>query len=92
MPGYEIVGIDCDDSGNEIISLSGAIHCITHSVAVADPLLISHLPLSDTENTTEAYVVDAYLSHRSGISNAKLYYTIMPNFTTPPNSPNPGQK
>ena len=78
MPGYEIVGIDCDDSGNEIISLSGAIHCITHSVAVADPLLISHLPLSDTENTTEAYVVDAYLSHRSGISNAKLYYTTEP--------------
>ena len=75
MPGYEIVGIDCDDSGNEIISLSGAIHCITHSVAVADPLLISHLPLSDTENTTDAYVVDAYLSHRSGISDAKLYYS-----------------
>ncbi|MBT5148168.1 MAG: T9SS type A sorting domain-containing protein [Flavobacteriales bacterium] len=78
MPGYEIVGIDCDDSGNEIISLSGAIHCITHSVAVADPLLISHLPLSDTENTTDAYVIDAYLSHRSGISEAKLYYTTSP--------------
>ena len=78
MPGYEIVGIDCDDNGNEIISLSGAIHCITHSVGVEDPLLISHLPLPDTENTTETYVVDAYLSHRTGVSNAKLYYATAP--------------
>jgi agmatine deiminase len=78
MPGYEIIGIDCDDNGNEIISQSGAIHCITHSVGVEDPLLISHLPLSDTENTTDAYVIDAYLSHRSGVSNAKLYYATSP--------------
>lgn len=74
MPGYEIVGIDCDDSGNDIIALSGAIHCITHSVGVEDPLLISHLPLPNTENTTDAYIINAYLSHRSGISNAKLQY------------------
>ena len=44
LPGYNIVGIDCD-SGNNIISQSGAIHCITHSVGVEDPLIISHLPL-----------------------------------------------
>ena len=74
MPGYEIVGIDCDDSGTDIIALSGAIHCITHSVGVEDPLLISHLPLPNTENTTDAYIINAYLSHRSGISNAKLQY------------------
>lgn len=79
MPGYEIVGIDCDDAGNEIIASSGAIHCITHSVAVEDPLLISHLPLSNTENTSDAYVVDAYLSHRSDISNAKLFYATSPS-------------
>ena len=78
MPGYEIVGIDCDDGNNDIISLSGAIHCITHSVAVEDPLLISHLPLSDTDNTTDAYIVDAYFSHRSGISEATLYSTTEP--------------
>ena len=75
LPGYEIVGIDCDSGKDNIISQSGAIHCITHSVGVEDPLLISHLPLSDTENTTDAYVIDAYLSHRSGISDAKLYYS-----------------
>jgi hypothetical protein len=78
MPGYEIIGIDCDGSEN-IISLSGAIHCITHSVSVEDPLIISHLPLPDTENTTEPYSVEAYLSHRSGIIQANLFYSDNPN-------------
>jgi agmatine/peptidylarginine deiminase len=78
MPGYEIVGIDCDGSEN-IISLSGAIHCITHSVSVEDPLIISHLPLPDTENTTEPYTVEGYLSHRSGIIQANLFYSDNPN-------------
>ncbi len=74
MPGYTIVGIDCDDNNSNIISQSGAIHCITHSVGVADPLLISHQPLDDTYNTTNPYVVEGYLNHRSGIASATLYY------------------
>ena len=74
MPGYEIIGIDCDGS-ESIIASSGAIHCITHSVSVEDPLIISHLPLPDTENTTEPYSVEAYLSHRSGIIQANLFYS-----------------
>ena len=78
MPGYEIIGIDCDGSEN-IIASSGAIHCITHSVSVEDPLIISHLPLPDTENTTEPYSVEAYLSHRSGIQQATLFYSDNPN-------------
>ena len=78
MPGYEIIGIDCDGSEN-IIASSGAIHCITHSVSVEDPLIISHLPLPDTENTTEPYSVEAYLSHRSGIIQATLFYSDNPN-------------
>ena len=49
MPGYNIVGIDCDGGNSNIIALSGAIHCITHSVGVEDPLMISHLPLNDTD-------------------------------------------
>lgn len=71
LPGYRIVPIDC----NDIIPASGAIHCITHTVGVNDPLLISHQPLSDTYDTENAYVVNARIQHRSGISNAKLYYT-----------------
>ena len=78
MPGYEIIGIDCDGSEN-IIASSGAIHCITHSVSVEDPLIISHLPLPDTENTTEPYAVEAYLSHRSGMIQANLFYSDNPN-------------
>ncbi len=75
LPGYEIVGIDCDSGPSNIISLSGAIHCITHSVGVEDPLIISHLPLNDTENTTDPYTVEGYLSHRSGIESASLFYS-----------------
>ncbi len=79
LPGYDIVGIDCDSGNDNIISLSGAIHCITHSVGVEDPLIISHLPLDDTENTTDPYTVEGYLSHRSGISTATLFYATSPD-------------
>lgn len=78
LPGYEIVGIDCD--GNEpIISQSGAIHCITHSVGVEDPLMISHLPLPDTNNSTDPYTVEGYISHRSGIASATMHYALSPD-------------
>ena len=77
LPGYNIVGIDCD-SGNNIISQSGAIHCITHSVGVEDPLMISHLPLDDTDNTINPYTIEGYLSHRSGISMASVFYATSP--------------
>ena len=71
LPGYRVVGIDC----NDIIPASGAIHCITHSVGVNDPLLISHQALPDTYNTTDPYVVTAYVNHRSGIAGANVFYT-----------------
>ena len=79
MPGYNVVGIDCDSGNDNIISLSGAIHCITHSVTVADPLMISHLPLGDTEDAENAYAVSAELSHRSGIGGAAVSWTTNPN-------------
>jgi agmatine/peptidylarginine deiminase len=73
-PGYTLVGIDCDNANNNIISQSGAIHCITHTVGVADPLLISHQPLQDTYDVVNPYLVSAYLSHRSGVDRATLYW------------------
>jgi agmatine deiminase len=73
-PGYSLVGIDCDNQDEQIISLSGAIHCITHSVGVADPLLISHQALPDTDDEINPYVVSGYFNHRSGIAQAKLYW------------------
>ena len=71
LPGYRIVPIDCRD----IIGASGAIHCITHSVGVNDPLLISHQRLADTYDTQNPYQVQALMQHRSGIDAAQLYYT-----------------
>jgi agmatine deiminase len=71
LPGYRIVPIDCRD----IIGASGAIHCITHSVGVNDPLLISHQRLTDTYDTQNPYPVQALMQHRSTINSAQLYYT-----------------
>lgn len=83
-PGYTLVGIDCDNTNNNIISQSGAIHCITHTVGVADPLLISHQPLQDTYDNLNGYAVDAYLNHRSDIERATLYWRLAgtANFNT----------
>jgi agmatine deiminase len=75
LPGYTVVGIDCDNNGQAIISQSGAIHCITHTVGVEDPLMISHLPLPDTENTDTPYTVESYISHRSGIATATVHWS-----------------
>lgn len=71
LPGYTIVGINC----NSTISASGAIHCITHSVGTSDPLLISHFSLPNTTNTITPYQVDARIQHRSGISSGTLFWT-----------------
>lgn len=71
LPGYNVVGIPCTD----IIQQSGAIHCITHSIGVRDPLLISHQPLEDTYDFTNPYPVTARIQHKSGIQSAQLYWT-----------------
>lgn len=70
LPGYTVTGIDC----NSMISALGAIHCITKEVSAADPLLISHQALKDTYNSSSTYQVEATLFHRSGISQANIYY------------------
>ncbi len=72
MPGYKIIPIN----SNSIIPASGAIHCITHSVGVPDPLLISHQAYPDTTSNISSYQINAKIMHRSGISQAKVYYRI----------------
>ena len=71
MPGYNIVGIDC----NNIIQYSGALHCITRAIGVADPLLIIHQELADQVDNLDDYEINATVKHRSGISEATLYWT-----------------
>ena len=70
LPGYNIVGIDC----NDIIPRLGAIHCITKVVGAADPLWIAHPRLRDSDNTAEDYATHAIIKHRSGIAEASLHY------------------
>jgi agmatine/peptidylarginine deiminase len=77
MPGYKIVGVNVDGQGGEqLIAAGGAIHCITHSIGVQGPLIISHQRLEDTYDNLNDYIVNAYISHRSDIQNANLYYKI----------------
>jgi agmatine deiminase len=70
LPGYRVQLLDC----NDIIGASGAIHCITHSVGVNDPMLISHQALNDTYDTTNTYAVKGIVKHRNGIQQAQLFY------------------
>ena len=72
MPGYHIHMIDC----NDIIGYSGALHCITHEIGLADPIFISHAHLLDTYETVNPYEVKAYIKTTSGVSNAKVYWSI----------------
>lgn len=71
LPGYKIVGIDC----NQIIQASGALHCITRAVGAQEPLLIAHQRLQDTNDNLNPYTVDAWVKHITGISSATLHYT-----------------
>jgi agmatine/peptidylarginine deiminase len=73
MPGYNVVGIDVDNQGENLISSLGAIHCITHSIGVEDPLWIVHQAIpTATENTSLA--IEASIKHNSGIANASVFY------------------
>jgi len=76
LPGYTFVPIDCDDQGSQIIALAGAIHCITHSVGVSDPLLIVHNALADTDDTVNPYEVMATAEHRSGIASSTMHWRL----------------
>lgn len=70
LPGYKVVGINC----NQIIPALGALHCITKTVGVNDPLWIAHARLRDTYDAVNDYPVTAKIRHRSGVSGATLYY------------------
>ncbi len=75
LPGYRVIAIDCDESSGNIISQSGALHCITKAVGASKPLLMRHQRLADRFNTGAGYPVSAYLRHASGIANAQVYWT-----------------
>jgi len=72
LPGYNVVGINC----NSIISSLGALHCITKLIGVNDPLLIAHARLRDSDNPENTYPVSAFIRHSSGIAEANLFYRL----------------
>ncbi|MCX6164402.1 MAG: T9SS type A sorting domain-containing protein, partial [Ignavibacteriae bacterium] len=71
LPGYRVVGINC----RSIISLSGAIHCINKEIGVFNPIFISHSAIRTATTIMPSYEVKAYIKTKTGISNAKVYWT-----------------
>lgn len=71
MPGYQIVGINC----NAIIPSSGALHCITKEIGVNDPLRIVHQPLKEWEPGLSSLPFRALVQHRDGIQQVNLFWT-----------------
>ncbi len=73
LPGYNIVGIDVDNPDEDLISLFGAIHCITHTIGVNDPLWIVHQPI-DEANASSTVSVNVMIKHNSGINTATVFW------------------
>jgi agmatine/peptidylarginine deiminase len=71
MPGYNVKGINCD----QIIPLSGALHCITKEVAAYDPITIQ----MKTENTwcpDSPFKWEGTIKSNSEITSAKIFYNV----------------
>ncbi len=73
LPGYNVVGIDVDNSGENLISQLGALHCITHTIGVANPLLIVHQPIKEA-NVGSVVTINALVKHISGIQTATVFW------------------
>lgn len=69
MPGYNVVGIDC----NSIIPLSGALHCITKEVAAKNPVTINMM--THEEWCMEEIIhLEAKVTAFEDISSVRLHY------------------
>jgi len=73
MPGYNIVGIDVDNAGEALIASSGAIHCITHTIGVDEPLWIVHQQV-DEANVGTTVAINSMIKHISGVATAKVFW------------------
>lgn len=71
MPGYNVVGINC----NAIIPSSGALHCITKEIGVSDPMWIVHDPVDGQIFDDNGVPIEAIIKHRSGIVSGNLYFS-----------------
>ena len=74
LPGYNVVGIDVDNSNEPLIASLGAIHCITHTIGVDEPLWIVHQPINEVPTSNTSVFINAMIKHISGINNATVYW------------------
>lgn len=74
LPGYNVVGIDVDNSNEPLIASLGAIHCITHTIGVDEPLWIVHQPINEVPTGNTNVSITAMIKHVSGINNATVYW------------------
>lgn len=74
LPGYNVVGIDVDNSNEPLIASLGAIHCITHTIGVDEPLWIVHQPINEVPTSNTNVSITAMIKHISGINNATVYW------------------
>ncbi|MBS4014687.1 MAG: agmatine deiminase family protein [Bacteroidetes bacterium] len=74
MPGYQVFGINMEN----VISASGAIHCITREIAASDPVHISHAKIRSAMVNEPYYTVNATITSPSGLSGAVVYWTTNP--------------
>lgn len=73
MPGYEIIGINMEN----VISASGAIHCITREIAAEDPILIAHAPIRETIwGNDDDYLIEAFITNATGVLSASVFYRL----------------
>jgi agmatine/peptidylarginine deiminase len=73
MPGYNVVGIDVDEPEETLIAAFGAIHCITHTIGVDEPLLIVHQPVANAAPSATV-AIEASIKHISDVAQAKVYW------------------
>jgi len=71
MPGYKVIGIDCNAS----IPASGAIHCISKEIGVSQPIFISHPSIRNAYTSMSNYEVKALIKTKSGVTNPKVFWT-----------------
>ena len=74
LPGYNVVGIDVDNANEPLIASLGAIHCITHTIGVDEPLWIVHQPINEVPTSNTNVSITAMIKHISGINNATVYW------------------
>ena len=71
MPGYRVVGIDC----NDIITALGAIHCITKEIGVSNPIWISHAKLRTVTQNSSGYTVTAKVLATEGVAAVNCWWS-----------------